>query len=659
MAITEQFKKLFTRQKNSTDSLVLLLKRRVRENQKADQATLVAPYDLFLEFVKSDLAYLGALSSGYGECSKEVYASASINLGNLVAPAGIDLEVGGEIFGTSGSQALILVHVQPKSMPGFSGAAPICLMKLDGVRRTATASISGKAGIGLPESVTSAASAAGVETLALSLEAKGEASLSGEYMSLIDEAPRWFPVHLDSDLKKFFSLALGSGSKGDLKQEVADWLVQKCGVPLEGASTCEGSWQGWAGPKLTQHFDLLKFDPKNPKKGAKNWKTENLLEILKYLQDYYANEQAVKKLEEKKISVPPLKERVLILTYINLLEQPAREPEAPKDSPYNSLCFVSLWGHTRDGSTSIKAEARLGKKVDAGAEAQATGYLKHTAYRFQTWTPAKKFKGNMIMTQDTIIDYRRVQKSAEAHLKKPDKEKEKPLVYNMMTYRSAVVFWRYPEKTEDINTVFRASETNSGVCFGVSVQAIKLRECVLATSALSSEQKILLDSLSAQLRMTTDQLKTCLTESWVFDPEFNPGFPTDVILLESSFTTDPLTADIVAPQKNQSPYQIKKGFLDEMVARTLALQAFRIRYRIADLAENKQTLFKLGIPEKLHAVSDLSLGIQLNSITRAGCEGVVDIDTRWMNQYLDQLSESPDPSKASRQGIPPVALLHQ
>ena len=96
-----------------------------------------------------------------------------------------------------------------------------------------------------------------------------------------------------------------------------------------------------------------------------------------------------------------------------------------------------------------------------------------------------------------------------------------------------------------------------------------------------------------------------------------------------------------------------------MVARTRTLQAGRIRYRIADLAENKQTLFKLGIPEKLHGVSDLSLGIQLNSITRAGCEGVVDIDTQWMNQYLDQLGESPDPSKASRRGIPPVALLHQ
>ncbi|MBP6473175.1 MAG: hypothetical protein KBE23_13855 [Chloroflexi bacterium] len=652
MAITEQFKKLFTRQKNSTDSLVLLLKRRVRENQKADQASLVAPYDLFLEFVKSDMAYLGALSSGYGECGKEVHASPSINFGELVAPAGIDLKVGGKIGGASGSQALIVLHVHPKSMAGFSAAAPICLMKLDGKRRTATASISGKAGIGLPESVTSVASAAGIETLALSLEAKGEASLSGEYMSLIDEAPRWFSGPLDSDLKKFFSLALGSGSKGDLKQEVADWLVQKCGVPLEGASTREGSWQGWVGPKLTQHFDLLKFDPKNPKKGAKNWRTENLLEILNYLQDYYADEQAVKKLEEKKISVPPLKERVLILTYINLLDQPAREPEALKDSPYNSLCFVSLWGHTRDGSTSIQAEARLGKKVDAGAEAQATGYLKHTAYRFQTWTPAKNFKGNMIMTQDTVIDYRMVQKSAEAHLKKP--EKEKPLVYNMMTYRSAVVFWRYPEKTEDINTVFRASETNSGVCFGVSVQALKLRECVLAASALSSEQEILLDSLSAQLRMTTDQLKTCLSESWVFDREFKPDFPTEIILLESSFTTEPsLTADIVAPQKNQSPYQIKNGFLDEMVARTRTLQAVRIRYRIADLAENKQTLFKLGD-------SDSSPGIQLNSVTRAGSEGVVDIDTQWMTPYLkDQLSESPDPSKASRQAIPPVALLHQ
>ena len=266
--------------------------------------------------------------------------------------------------------------------------------------------------------------------------------------------------------------------------------------------------------------------------------------------------------------------------------------------------------------------------------------------------PAKNFKGNMIMTQDTVIDYRMVQKSAEAHLKKP--EKEKPLVYNMMTYRSAVVFWRYPEKTEDINTVFRASETNSGVCFGVSVQALKLRECVLAASALSSEQEILLDSLSAQLRMTTDQLKTCLSESWVFDREFKPDFPTEIILLESSFTTEPsLTADIVAPQKNQSPYQIKNGFLDEMVARTRTLQAVRIRYRIADLAENKQTLFKLGD-------SDSSPGIQLNSVTRAGSEGVVDIDTQWMTPYLkDQLSESPDPSKASRQAIPPVALLHQ
>ena len=659
MAITEQFKKLFLRQKNSTDSLVLLLKRRVRENQKADQATLVAPYDLFLEFVKSDMAYLGALSSGYGECSKEVYASTSINFGELVAPAGIDLEVGGDIAGASGSQALIVLHVHPKSMPGFSAAAPICLMKLDGKRRTAKASISGKAAVGLPDSVTSAASAAGVETLALSLEAKGEASLSGEYMSLIDEAPRWFSGPLDSDLKKFFLLALGSGSKGDLKQEVADWLVKKCGVPLEGNLANGGTWQDWKGPKLTQHFDLLKLDIKNPKKGAKNWKTENLLEVLKYLQTYYADEQAVKKLEERKISVPPLKERVLLPTYINFLEQPTREPDAPYNSPYNNLCFVSLWGHGKDGSTSIQAEARLGKKVDAGAEAQATGYLKHTAYRFQTWTPAKNFKGNMIMTQDTVIDYRMVQKSAEAHLKKPEKEAEKPSVYNMMTYRSAVVFWRYPEKTEDITTVFRASETNSGVCFGVSVQALKLRECVLAANALSSEQKILLDSLSAQLRMTTDQLKTCLTESWVFDREFNPDFPTEVILLESSFTTDPLTAVILAPQNNPSPYQIKKGFLDDMVTRTRTLQAVRIRYRIADLAENKQTLFKLGIPEKLHGVSDLSLGIQLNSITRAGCEGVVDIDTQWMNQYLDQLGESPDPSKASRRGIPPVALLHQ
>ena len=104
---------------------------------------------------------------------------------------------------------------------------------------------------------------------------------------------------------------------------------------------------------------------------------------------------------------------------------------------------------------------------------------------------------------------------------------------------------------------------------------------------------------------------------------------------------------------------LKKMQLPRLVTNTTAspftLQSICGRYRLADMATGGKTLFKLGFPDMDLPVK---LGIQLQKVTEAGTNAVVDIDTWWVDTARRALSTT-DPAEAYEGAVPHVALFHQ
>ena len=87
--------------------------------------------------------------------------------------------------------------------------------------------------------------------------------------------------------------------------------------------------------------------------------------------------------------------------------------------------------------------------------------------------------------------------------------------------------------------------------------------------------------------------------------------------------------------------------------REAQLQSIRLRYRIQDLHNDDKTRFTLGFK-----VLGTGAKISLQTIDRAGSEGIVDLCTVWLDRGL-AASASGDPKAAYETAVPPVTLFCQ
>ena len=84
-----------------------------------------------------------------------------------------------------------------------------------------------------------------------------------------------------------------------------------------------------------------------------------------------------------------------------------------------------------------------------------------------------------------------------------------------------------------------------------------------------------------------------------------------------------------------------------------ALQAMRLRFRIQDADSNDSSGFNLGF--KLFGQGG---GVSLQTVDRAGSEGIVDLATVWMDPRIEALSRK-DPAGVYEDAVPPVVLFCQ
>ncbi|QFY41278.1 hypothetical protein F6R98_00485 [Candidatus Methylospira mobilis] len=217
---------------------------------------------------------------------------------------------------------------------------------------------------------------------------------------------------------------------------------------------------------------------------------------------------------------------------------------------------------------------------------------------------------------------------------------------NTIEYHTATAVWK-PEGERLLLC------KGSGRCYG---QALLLNELIelgavaqnLKPDKVSAKHEILANSL----HITYNDLLAFFNSSDYrgFVPHsasqlnLNPwekeNFAAQVgcVLIESTFERNMLSSNLVL-RKNRITPQDKLNIAPEGVLASAALpdvnpadkddeyklQSIRLRYRIADLKEDKSTPFKLG----LYLPGTFELGIRLEEVENAGASGIVDIVTYW------------------------------
>ena len=663
-------------------------------NETPKMAAIIGAFNL------AGLEYKGQMNSAYVETGGSLTTSVTADFGDMVCPGVVELSATAKLTVKITRFVLITLYRQVASekIAGYEplGNKTIFFGCFYGGSKKVKAKIVAVAGAGIP--IPDELNVLGGETLALALKAKVQADIEyeGGVVRLHDSEPSFHEKYLSSNMTTKFNNIFDWSSLDEIESRLRK-LANRLSASLEDNDKKENQKEvfGLNPPKSK----IMKFFQTAE---SKRKELQNSLDKIKgHLNDPSSfREGTILAVLPKDIS----KE---VDEVEKLFGQISRYDPALKlfSFPESELCQFSLWGHAGKAEATVSAEFQAdaaGNTLDANATAGLMGGLKFTTYRFQTYHPVSN-KDQLVITQDTSINYRQIIMSAEANAKissnilgEENKEKSTEATYNMMTYKSAIAMWKYPKKSEE---KMAQCLQGSGISFGVSVRVTevsKLKKILGAilvdTTKLEKtklEEKIsnclkapnnkrmgsLFNSLKGYLHLSAEELFQYLTNCWVFEEVGSVGGPSvpqelmfpEAVLIESSFAA-PIdqtitlnqvkTRELAQTNKETTMYSVDRNFLKTWIEKSssasqpnkFSLQSIRTRYRIADLQENEMSKFKLGL--RLGS----GVGIELKDVKNIAVEGIVDLDTMW----TEEEGSSPGQAKERYEsGVSPVALLHQ
>lgn len=614
----------------------------------------------------------------------------------------------------------------PTSTPLWTTTQPLALCTLQGTCWTGSLSVTVKAGIDPPVDTDELG-------LTLDLGIQGTVGVDGQYVQLRDVLPAYYVSPQESGLADLAALEdaleriLGP-SKGEAKAEIEGWIADRVQALVDARA------QGTAPPKIVATtVDALKakitdvFTDKaiaqiegafakllTPIKGtvrlpiirtlAQAWTKPRSGELRKALSDLRV------KINAATYPDPTAKADDLaqIDAYLRLLDRYQRLDSVTTTGFRGRLCYlrlVSIRGtfDARAAATAT-AEGQVGQELaevqgvavnvtDPGVslDAQAKGDVQRIAYRYQTFGEGSGPGATpLVLTQDTVITYRRVSAQATALAsvgievsafdtsveKGVEVEKGAQGAYHSMTYQSATTHWLYPGGSAA--TISVAPQVRSGITFGLSARTARLASAAAAPTELKSARY--LRGIARQLRIPVELLRKLLDEADLggFVPT-TPGAAPDpaIVFLEASFRLPPGSARTAraSTAKGKPPVYRIDDPLAESATKTFIkglraplavgqrapthLESLRIRIRMSDeLISDPEPLFSLGFE-----LGGTGFSIDVQKIAGAGHEGFFDYTAQWFceGQPIDTTTlEGGKQAKALQErSIPPVALLHQ
>ena len=262
---------------------------------------------------------------------------------------------------------------------------------------------------------------------------------------------------------------------------------------------------------------------------------------------------------------------------------------------------------------------------------------------------------------------------------------------HFMQYESAVAFWAPPEEAgiAEGETTSVDLGHGSGFSFGQSVEVNRFNHYLNRVLAHPEKKCGYMEALALRLHVTYEALLKFLLEHGnsglvgdiayltKMDPETRAKYADHIpkptaFLIESSFALhDPASVSLEAVWSRKSKWVLGPKTRGQSLRGTFigkgrnpkdcgALQAIRLRYRMADDVSSSKTRFSLGIRYIAHA------GIEYASVEEAGSEGIVNLATTWYGEFA-HWSKAHHGShggtnaeqKAREQIVPQVILLHQ
>ena len=595
----------------------------------------------------------------------------------------------------------------------WESQTPVCLMGLYGTSVSAGAGVSAVLGLAqelppLPSDTAQLVLSQGLTyseiPLALGVEIGAEAGSQYDLLYARDPGPRWYPHAADQRLVDDFNHIFYVG-RHSLKRDILAWIerFERKIYPLDDKTlnmlehhraelylmifnrqlnylqpsrkADKGIWSSISSrlksirpdlssssfPKL--HFAYSTFSQFFSYIHSNNYRTDELRVFISNLKLLIPPDSFIDMCVVDS-SVPQETITSIKLAFngfrrqLDLFEQQIRafqaNAEIPSDLPVVAAklsdqfnCFLKIASHTATGNAGVQARA-----IAAYTGAGITGSYKKTTYRYQTFTPSQDPRQHtLIYTQDTSITYREASVRSEAGIGPVGREWSKGVSLRAMSYRSACVYWLYPDNGT-ANAYVVSATKGSGYSYGVSVKTQELFACIENVQTRRSP-----DRYTRMSRLLARYLR--LDEATFFDylrtldvTFLQNHISTPAVLLEANYAF-PLGISLVAELKVKSNQRQSVNVhrlrslwdpqYDEVRRSAIrsGRQAIRIRARMADFQDSSIS-FKLGIP-----VSLAEAGITLSRIETAGQEGVLDIhQTYWTHESYDDC-------------VPPVALFYQ
>lgn len=638
--------------------------------------------EIFDYFMKVGADFKGQLQSCYDLLGKGVEGSVAIDPAQIMLP-GTTCSVEASAKATSSSATLLTLTVHPR----LDNDRPMCFGTLLGAYRTLELTIAAEVGFKAPDVLPEVPEGL-AEVASWQLEAKAVAragaSYNGEYLHVSDPAPRFYARDQVRTLLREDFAAVRSGDTSKAKAKKAACSFCNANKTLFGEANLDTFFGGHIGSgKLIAQLEkgILGIHAKAKKDGRKLAATDErilaearalICDLQPYLEKF------------------PFREYCSLKAWGHRGEASASiaasaKFEAKMEVGGAQSLGESMTGVELDDDTEIETsiDERIAMGVSVGAEAKATlvevgGSIKKTLYRYQSLTYINGSNGTkrqLVMTQDTTITYKQaalsglklevkiegsanfggrgVEGGVGAELQPSWAKAE----YNALSYVSGVAYWFSGERTPELYAA------GSGYALGQSCSLPNIvalgaynasGDMTLKTDAATSDY---CKALALRLRVSEAQVKSFLEqgglsmcEALTFDPNVNPG----AVLIEASFAAEPeLTWRKSFGETTNQLDDFRNAMITKGAATSeRALQAIRLRYRIADAASRDETKFKLGFK-----LLGNGAGIALSSVDRAGSEGVVDLTTVWFNQLARY--NSAGQTEAYELAVPPVALLSQ
>ncbi|MEZ4454126.1 MAG: hypothetical protein R3B09_32020 [Nannocystaceae bacterium] len=595
----------------------------------------------------------------------------------------------------------------PTSTPLWTTTQPLALCTLQGTCWTGSFSVTVKAGIDPPVDTDELG-------LTLDLGVQGTVGVDGQYVQLRDVLPAYFVSPQESGLADLAALEdalerIVGPTKGEAKAEIEGWIADRVQALVDARA------QGAAPPKIVATtVDALKTKIKDaftdeaiaqiegaiarlltPIKGtvklpiirtlAQAWTKPKSGELRKALGDLRG------KISAATYPDPTAKAADLaqIDAYLRLLDRYQRLDAATTTGSRGRLCYlrlVSIRGYfdasaaataTAEGKELAEVQGVAVKVTDPGAslDAKAKGDVQRIAYRYQTFGEGGAPGATpLVLTQDTVITYRRVSAQATALVnvgieasafdksvsKGVEVQKGAQGAYHSMTYQSATTHWLYPSGSAA--TVSVTPQGRSGITFGLSARTARLASGAAAPRYLQG--------IARQLRIPVELLVKLLDEADLggFVPT-TPGAAPDpaIVFLEASFRLPPgsaRTAKASTAKGKPAVYRLDDPLSDPAIkafikglqtgqSASTALESLRIRIRMSDeLVSEPDPLFSLGFE-----FGGTGFSIDVQKIGGAGHEGFFDYTAQWFSE--GKMIDATSAKALQERSIPPVALLHQ